>query len=340
MRSASKFYLYKRSNGFYYVGYFDEGRLRWKSTGATTKALALQAVANLTELFKPKPQRPTLRQFLADFLSFAEGNFAKGTVDFYRFALGGLAEMVGDCLLSSLTMQHLDQYKVMRIPLVSGHTVNRELQALRAAMSTAVRWGMLETNPFSRMEQVKIAETTPRFFNKPELERLLAVMGEHPFRELVLFAVATGMRQGEILNLRWADVDLSRKLIHIQSNPTFRTKAGKRRTIPMSNTVHAMLSSKAARATTQLVFSRNGRMFGESYLTHKFKKFLRLAGLDELLHFHSLRHTHASYLVQSSVPILSVSKLLGHSSVKVTEKHYAALAPETLHEEVNRISLN
>jgi integrase len=215
-----------------------------------------------------------------------------------------------------------------------------ELRALKAAMNTALRWKLLETNPFASVQQVRVVETVPTYFTKADFEKLLATVKENWLKEMIVFAVSTGMRQGEMLNLRWLDVNLGRKLIHIQSNATFKTKAGKRRTIPMSDVVHSVLSGKAASAKGEYVFTRKGRRIADSYLTHQFKAAVRAAGLSDELHWHSLRHTHASYLVQAGVPILAVSKLLGHSSVRVTEKHYAVLAPESLHEEVNKISLN
>ncbi len=95
-----------------YVGYFENGRQRWKSTGATLKADALKAVSHFEEFLKDEPQEVTLAKFKTDFLIFAEGNFSRGTVNFYRVAFNHLHSMAGDCPLSALTMRHVDKYKV------------------------------------------------------------------------------------------------------------------------------------------------------------------------------------------------------------------------------------
>ena len=336
MSNLPKFYLFKRNNGIYYVGYFDNGRKRWKSTGATLKADALKAVSNLEELLKDKLQEVTLSKFKADFITFAEGNFSGVTVDFYRTALERLLSMTGDCPLSALTMQHVDNYKVNRLGVgeVSGVTVNRELQALHAAMNTAVSWKLLERNPFAGLQQVSVPERQPEFFTKQDFERLLSLVRESWLKELVVIAALTGMRRGELLNLRWSDVDLSRRVIQIQSNATFRTKRGKQRAIPMSDVVFNLMSAKAGRVTGEYVFTKKGQKINDDHATKKLKKYVVDAKLPNGLHFHSLRHTFASWLVQDGVSLYEVQKLLGHSNIAVTQV-YSHLQPEQLHDTVN-----
>jgi site-specific recombinase XerD len=95
----------------------------------------------------------------------------------------------------------------------------------------------------------------------------------------------------------------------------------------------------AQRESSDLVFARRGFQIGESFVSHRFKEYVRMAGLDERLHWHSLRHTFASWLVQDGVSLYAVQKLLGHSSVTVTEI-YSHLQPEKLHDTVNRIQVS
>ncbi len=347
MSIQSRFLLFKRANGFYYILFDQDGRRRWKSTGCTLKHEAIKSLTEFEQLFQQKQKEVTLSQFSADFLSFAKGNFAKCTVDFYRTAFDHLKSMVGDIPLSSLTMQHIDLYKVKRLAdnakystaNVSGATVNRELQALRAAMNTAVSWKHLEHNPFSKMAQVQIPEVTPSYFTKQDFQRLLNAITEEWLKELVVFAVLTGMRRGELVNLRWQDVDLQRKLIQIQSSPTFRTKQGKRRVVPMSEVVFNLLGSKAQRIRSEYIFHIKGYKINDDHASKKLKKYVGEAKLDPKLHFHSLRHTFASWLVQDGVSLYELQKLLGHSNIAVTQV-YSHLQPEGLHSTVNRISLS
>ncbi len=146
------------------------------------------------------------------------------------------------------------------------------------------------------------------------------------------------MRRGEILNLQWEQIDLNRRLIHVQSNPTFKTKQGKRRTLPLNEIAFQLVSNRVGRSPSPFVFTAGDKKTAESYLSHTFKKCARLAGLSEGLHFHSLRHTFASWLVQDGVSLYEVQKLLGHSNIAVTLV-YSHIQPGQLHSSVNRISL-
>ncbi len=340
MSNSSKLYLFKRNNGIYYVGYFHEGKKRWKSTGCTQKSEATKSFVQFREFLNSKQSAVTLSKFIKDFIPFAKVNYSKCTVEFYEQSLERLKFTTKDCSLASITMQHLDQYKVNRISeQKSPSTVNRELQALRAAMNTAVNWKLIQANPFANMNQVQVPEVTPTYFSKQDFQALLNAISEEWLRELIVFAVLTGMRRGELINLRWQDVDLHRKLIHIQSNPTFKTKQGKKRVVPMNEVVYNLLHSKAEKARSEYIFNLKGFKINDDHASKKLKKYVAETKLDGKLHFHSLRHTFASWLVQDGVSLYEVQKLLGHSSIKVTQI-YSHLQPEGLHSTVNKIVLN
>ena len=128
------------------------------------------------------------------------------------------------------------------------------------------------------------------------------------------------------------------RLLHIQSSDNFRTKAGRRRAVPMSEPVLQILWSKTRRSLSENVFTLNGSTISEDWLTHRFKSYIRKAGLNPRLHFHSLRHTFATWLVQEGVSIYEVQKLLGHSSISATQI-YSHLAASELHGAVNKIQI-
>jgi integrase len=244
----------------------------------------------------------------------------------------------GDPYLSQLTARHLDTYKTWRLGKVKPVTANIEIRALRAALNSALRWKIVEANPFIDIRPIRVEETQPAFFSKSDFQKLMNVMADAWLKEISLFAVLTGMRQAEITNLRWENVDLNNRLIHIQSGASFKTKQGKCRTIPANAVVLALLQKRAGKTISDYVFTRGEMKIGESYLTHRFKYWVTEAGLGDELHFHSLRHTFASWLVQDGVSLYEVQKLLGHSSSKVTEI-YSHLQPEQMHNTVNRIDI-
>ena len=151
-------------------------------------------------------------------------------------------------------------------------------------------------------------------------------------------AAMTGLRRGEILNLKWSDIDFNRSLIHVESSDTFRTKAGKRRSLPMHDVVKQILLNRSVKTQSEFVFDSGGSPIHGDWVTKLTKRCVRLAGLNPKLHFHSIRHTFATWLVQAGVSIYEVQKLLGHSSVSVTQV-YSHLAASELQDAIGKISL-
>jgi hypothetical protein len=120
MPVPSKFYLFRRANGFYYVGYTADGRKPWKSTGCTTKHDALRTIRNLPELFREKPPAVTLSQFTSDFLKHADSIYTPGNVVLYEIALRYFQEVVGDVILAAVTPKQVDEFKATRLSFRQG----------------------------------------------------------------------------------------------------------------------------------------------------------------------------------------------------------------------------
>jgi len=339
MSDPANYSLLKRSNGFWYVLYEADGRIHWKSTRTRSKQEAAKSLSHLSELLKPRERVILLSGFIQDFLLYARGTYAKKTTDMYRNSLGSLMAFVGELPLTSLTARHLDTYKADRLLKVSPVSVNVELRTLKAAMNVAVRWQMLERNPFQGSPLVRVPERTPSYFSKEDFQQLISLIKENWLKELIVFAVMTGMRRGEIVNLKWADVDLSRKVILVRSSPTFKTKQGRKRVVPLSEVAFHLLSARASKASSDFVFTLNGKSISGSWVGHKLKRYVYEAKLkDSRLHFHSLRHSFASSLIQNGVSLYEVQKLLGHSNISVTQV-YSHLQPAQLHDAVNRVKI-
>ena len=283
-------FLSKHSNGTYYLYYSNEqGKRKKVSTHCQYKTDALQFLQSFKSdehERRQKAKHKLLSELQNDFLPYADANFSKGTVDIYKAALKNFVCIVGDLPLSSYTPQHFDTYKTERqkpvkvVTVKDGHkaetekivkpvTVNIELRTLRAFFNTAVRWRLLESNPF-KIQLVKIPENKPTFLTKGEFQKLLNVIEEHWLKEIIIFAVSTGLRRGELVNLKWNCIDLSRKLLYIESTPTFRTKSGKMRIIPLNDTALYILQAKQGKDTSEYVFSMNGKQIFADWITHLF----------------------------------------------------------------------
>jgi len=238
--NSPSFYLYKRPSKIYYIGYYLHGRLRWKSTGARTKPEAQKALTQFREMMEQGRQEIiSLREFVERFMAYSEANHAGKTARLFRDTFRQFSKTARNAYLRELTPEHFDKYKARRMREVSPVSVNVELRMLKSAFNTAKRWRLIDQNPCDGVLLATVPERAPAFFTLHDFQRLLDTIQEGWLREVVLFAVLTGMRQGEILNLKWTNVNLSKRVIHVETTPSFKTKQGRRRTglTPKSRTL-------------------------------------------------------------------------------------------------------
>lgn len=232
--------------------------------------------------------------------------------------------------LDAMTRQHLRTYvSARRFDGVTDSTINREFRSFRAALNFYCQEHAL--NFHHPLSGFSLAESEPRirFLTPDEATRLLFSSKDHPEPYLNLFirlALGTGCRSGELLGLTWARVDFNQRYIILGRADT---KSKKRRFVPMSEDVLNIfellkkLSSASAYVFPSDVTGKN---------IQSFKKGFRSACLRAEIHdfrIHDLRHTFASWLVQSGVSLYVVKDLLGHSCITVTER-YAHLNADNL----------
>lgn len=232
----------------------------------------------------------------------------------------------------------MDFFKITRKEQVSTTTVNVELRMLRSAFNTSRKWKYIEENPFSGVRFFQLPDRDPPYLSKDEFQKLLTMISEDWVKDAVITAAMTGMRRGEIINLRWSDVNLKTRTIVVQSSTRYQTKFGKRRIIPINDVAFQILQKRCGKVKSKYVFTLRGRQIDGDWLLQKLRKYINKLNTSKKLNVHSLRHTFASWLVQSGVSIYEVQKLLGHSDIKVTQI-YAHLAPHELHNVVSKINL-
>ncbi|MGB2867567.1 MAG: tyrosine-type recombinase/integrase [Bacteroidota bacterium] len=280
----------------------------------------------------------TIERFAREFLEILDGALSRGTLYLYSICFRHFITCVGDKPLKLVRTLDVERFKADRLKNVSAVRVNIEFRTLKAAFSRAVKWGLIDVNPFASSSQVKVPFSEPSYLSREDFALILGSTIEEKFREILIFAVLTMMRLGEILSLEWADVDMERQLIHVRNKMAFVVKGGKPRTIPMSKRVHDVLSARENREG--LVFATpDGSQRSTRSISRRFKRLVRTSGISEKIHFHSLRHTGASWLAQMGVPLFEIQKILGHSSPLVTQI-YSHLADENLKRAVEKINWN
>jgi integrase len=217
---------------------------------------------------------------------------------------------------------------------LSPKSINNYLTILRRMLVIARKRGLIATVP--ELDWLKVPPQEFDFLDFEEAKRLLAAVDED-WRTMVLVALRTGMRMGELIALRWQDVDLVAGKITVRMNAVKgkigTPKSGKAREIPLSNeTVAALKAHRHLRGA--LVFCTiDGTMLKYTELRHPLWRACRKAGLRPV-QWHTLRHTFASHLVMRGVPLKAVQELLGHSTIQMTMR-YAHLAPEVARDAVN-----
>jgi site-specific recombinase XerD len=317
---STKYYLNKRSNGYYYIGWTEGNRRRWKSTKCTTKSDALSFLKSFKSesLVKRKPIR--LSEFLDLYQVRVNGSIRTSTLRTYISSGKYFMSVIGDRLITEYTVRDLENYKQIRLGSISPITLNIELRSLKAIFNSAVKWDILSDNPFSKVSLMKTPQRPPVYLKKEEFKKLMDAVKDPLLRDVFLFAVLTGFRKGEILNLKWSGVDLQKRQVTIENSEGFTTKSGKSRTVPMNEIVFDMLMRRQEnRNGCAYVFNRNGYRLNTHYLSHKFKKYVLDLKLNPKLHLHSLRHTAASWLVDAGVSLYVVQKILGHANISTTQ---------------------
>jgi integrase len=336
---STKFYLTKR-NGYYYIGWVEGNRRKWKSTKRTTKSDALTFLKSFETENEKKVEPLRLSQFTELFRTRINGSIRKSTLRPYLMSLKSFETVIGNRLLAEYTVNDIENYKQKRLETISPITLNIELRSLKSTFNSAVKWELLKENPFRKVSLLKTPQKPPIYLTKEDFKKLMGAVKEPLLRDAFLFAVLTGFRKGEIINVRWSGVDFQKRQITIENSDNgFMTKSGKERVVPMNEALVEMLTRREAeRSGCEYVFHRKGYRLNELYLTHRFKKYVVDLNLNPKLKFHSLRHSAATYWVESGVSLYVVQTLLGHSSPSTTQI-YAHLAPNALLESVNRVSL-
>jgi integrase len=210
---------------------------------------------------------------------------------------------------------------------VSNATINRALEVVRRILNVAHQdWRWLKGVPKIRM--LKEPKRRVRFLRREEADRLIETLPEH-MKPIVEFALATGCRAGEILGLEWSRVDLNRKVAWLDHGTT---KSGDGRGIPLNADAVAALESTRGQHS-RWCFTFEGRRIQQS--STAWDKAKQRAGIEDF-RFHDLRHTWASWHVQSGTSLPELMELGGWKSYEMVLR-YAHLAPEKLSSVAQRI---
>jgi integrase len=287
----------------------------------------------------------TLEKFLNEqYIPHIKATRREGTWGNYEAYAEHVIPRMGKMALRSIGRTEIQKYmeelirtaKTPRKQPLSKATVNRKIGFLRSAFYEALRRGLVDRNPCARIKLLHEENTRTRVMTEKEEEKIHEQAPEW-LRPVLKIATLAGLRQGEILALRWEDVDRERKLIFV----SHQSKSHKRREVPLLMELEGVLEDLSPfvgpKGASPWLFT--DPVTCEAYKTHDvvnhFKASARRAKIKGL-RFHDLRRTFASRLAQRGVPLQTIAKLLGHGATYVTER-YAHLSCDDLREAMNRL---
>lgn len=282
--------------------------------------------------------REAAKEWLAS-LDKSKRRCAKGyrkRVDIY------LEKAFGDVLITRVTSANVMRFRDENAEKFAPSTVNGLLICLSSAFSYFKKMQWVASNPVHGVEQLEVPKHAYNWIHtREEMTRLLLACNED-LRDLVAMGLGTGLRFDELLHLQWSDVDLSRRLITVHRGRQGTVKSGKLRHVPILDSVLPALKARALkRAGSILVFpGEGGKVRDQKAVRTIYKLALKRAQLDTALRFHDLRHTFASHWMMDGGCIFRLSKILGHSNVKITQDVYAHLAPQAWEQDYGRVSFH
>lgn len=359
-RSKGEGGLTKRATGHWQATYVGSDGQRHYLYAVTRR----EAAEKLTAALRDKAlgiyvagSSQTLSQFLAAYLADAAGRLRPSTLERYAGQVRlHVVPHLGDLPLRKLTPQHLSAlYGRLALSLAPASIVHLH-RILHSALEQAALWRLILLNPTDAVRPPKARRREMVVLSIVQAQQLLAAVAGDPLEALYVVALHTGMRQGELLALRWRDLEGSRADVNatlVRTAGQWRrgpTKTGARRSIALDSSALESLRAQRIREVEKhlalgspptpdtLIFTDQwGDPINGSHITERhLKPLLRRIGLPAI-RFHDLRHGFASLALSQGIRVDLVAQMLGHRSPAMTLAIYAHLMPGDQEEAARRI---
>jgi len=325
----------ERKKGVVYRVYIKKKGVRRISKSFDSKRLAVQFVNSIESdrnklLAYTQSKSRTLLSIVIDKYLIRE---YKGTrVNDERRKLNFWLKALGDKVIIDITTVCINE-AISTLPShFKNATINRYISAISVVFSYACRQYGLHTNPVRNIPSLPENNERIRFLSEAERTRLFSSCRDSQWDKLyllVLLAITTGARKGELTKLRWNDIDFDRRTAYVAT-----TKNGQPKVLPLTDSVIQELQLFDTKDNS-LIFASKIKEEVAYCFTKPWKKALEDAEIKDF-RFHDLRHSCASYLAQSGASLLEIADVLGHKQIEVT-KRYAHLCIEHKSSLINRV---
>lgn len=250
-----------------------------------------------------------------------------------------LIPFFGRLSLDEVSKRDIERFKAQKLREgQSSGSVNHYIKCLQKLYQCALEWGLVENNPVRGIPRLKRETEKWSFLNFVEAGQFMTAVPDK-WKVLFLCALRTGMRQGEILGLQWKDIDWGRQTIRVRHSMSAGkltpTKSNLARDIPIAVDLLAGLQEQQGNGSEYVFPAENGGPLHRKTLARPLRNANKTSGVKRI-RFHDLRHTFASHLVMSGVPLRTIQELLGHRDVTMTMR-YAHLTPEFRQEAIRQL---
>ncbi len=344
---------------------------KWKSIKGTKKdaeALLARMLTELEDGVYIDAKKTSVSDYLDKWIASIKGSVSSTTYERYKQLCDKhLKPTIGNIALNKLQAIRISELYSNAIEAgridgkggLSKQTVLHMHRVLKRALSQAVKWGLLSRNPCDAVDNIPKPNKKERLtFTTEETLSLLEQLNCNPLYLPVLIAVTTGMRRGEILGLRWKDIDLDKKRLYIRQivieTRQYGLEVKQPKTDSSSRTIalpqiaieaikkyrveQAELCLQLGKGLTpeSMLFNEYSGLNVPNRITVNFRSFIKSHGFKHVT-FHDLRHTHATHLLEQNIHPKIVSERLGHSTIALTMNTYSHVMPTMQEEAANKV---
>lgn len=345
----------KRGKPSYYVVFRLDGKQIWKNAGSRRiDADHLKAKLEIDLHNGVHIEMPDigLKEFSKKWLDSKKPDIRPQTWNCYKGHFKNrILPFFGNRKLKSIRTSDIEAFKSYLFEAeMSPATISKYLLTIKMSLKTAVIWGYISRNPAEYIKKPLIRKYEPLFLTPDQLPQLVEATPQK-YKALIATAAFTGMRQGELLGLKWDDVDFANNRIYVQrtlqEGKFYDPKASaSRRSIDIPDFLASILKNHKLDQMVEVYSNEQNLIFpnevgkpmnAQNFMQRIFKPILRLAGLPVNLRFHDLRHSYASMLIHQGANIKYVQRQLGHANIQMTLNTYSHLLPDAGKEAIGKM---
>jgi integrase len=368
-REANKMPVYRddeQKTWFYVFNFYDENtgkRKQKRKRGFSTKKEATDELRKLevqhNEGTYIETKNILFKQYLTDWLSIKKISLSNHTFSLYERSIKNhIAPSLGNIILSKMKPQHIQKFILaMHEEGLADSTIKRTFNIVNVCLNDAVKLGDIVSNPASKIEKPKVLPKEMQIWSVDQIQHFLNCSKTHRLYCIFHLAIMTGLRKGEILGLRWKDVDFEKQVLYVNQTLEHdgktikkgaKTKSSIRSVTISPSTKQVLLNHKRNQELEKELFdsgyndldlvicAENGQPYHPRNLTRTFLSLTNKANLPHI-RFHDLRHTHAALMIAQNEPMKLIAERLGHSKISTTIDTYGHLLPNMQHDASNRL---